>query len=400
VNELISGIKSDVAIKIFGDDLDVLRATAEQVAPILSEIEGAEDVKIEQVSGLSQIEVRMDRQAMARHKINVADINLLVEVAFGGKVTTTVYEGQKRFAVLVRYPEDRRDSIRALERALVPSPAGYNVPLGELAEIKEVEAPAQISREDSRRRVLVECNVRGRDMGGFVKEAKARLSGIEGGLPHGYRFVWGGQFENQERAMARLMLVVPITLLLIFLMLYGALGSLRSALVILLNLPFALVGGVLAIYFLDINLSVAASIGFIALLGVAVENGLVLVSFFDQLRTGGSCGAVGSTTLSPPRGPAGGLGVREAVVEACRLRARPLLMTTMTTLLGLLPMLYATGSGSEIQKPLVAVIFGGLASSLVLTLIVLPVLYALVNGLPADGAFAAQQGRAEATETA
>ncbi len=188
--------------------------------------------------------------------------------------------------------------------------------------------------------------------------------------------------------MARLMLVVPITLLLIFLMLYGALGSLRSALVILLNLPFALVGGVLAIYFLGINLSVAASIGFIALLGVAVENGLVLVSFFDQLRVGGSCG------------PAGGLGVREAVVEACRLRARPLLMTTMTTLLGLLPMLYATGSGSEIQKPLVAVIFGGLASSLVLTLIVLPVLYALVNGLPADGAFATQQRRAEETETA
>ncbi len=188
--------------------------------------------------------------------------------------------------------------------------------------------------------------------------------------------------------MARLMLVVPITLLLIFLMLYGALGSLRSSLVILLNLPFALVGGVLAIYLLDINLSVAASIGFIALLGVAVENGLVLVSFFDQLRTGGSCGQTG------------GLGVREAVVEACRLRARPLLMTTMTTLLGLLPMLYATGSGSEIQKPLVAVIFGGLASSLVLTLIVLPVLYALVNGLPADGALAAQQERAKATETA
>lgn len=365
VNELISGIKSDVAIKIFGDDLDTIRGAAEEVSPILAGIDGAEDVKIEQISGLSQIEVRMNRETMARHKINTADVNLLIETAIGGKVATTVFEGQKQFAVLVRYPEADRRDVAALERLLVPSPAGYEVPLGELAEIAEAEAPAQISREDSRRRILVECNVRGRDIGGFVDEARRKLAGIESSLPEGYRFVWGGQFENQQRAMARLMLVVPIALLLIFLMLYGSLNSLTSALLVGVNLPFAVVGGIIAIYLLGINLSVAATIGFIALLGVAVANGLVLVTFFDQLRARGRT-------------------VRDAVFEGCRLRVRPLAMTYIVMLLGLLPMLYATGSGSEIQKPLVAVIFGGLVSSLALTLIILPVLYALFNGYDAE----------------
>lgn len=215
------------------------------------------------------------------------------------------------------------------------------------------------------RRLIVECNVRGRDIGSFVAEARSALAPLEQGLPQGYRLVWGGQFENQQRAAARLRLVVPVSLLLIFLLLFVSLGSLKSAMLVLVNLPFALVGGILAIYLLGINLSVSASIGFIALLGVAVENGLVLVSFFDQLR-------------------ADGQDVRGAVIDACKMRVRPLLMTTLTTLLGLLPMLYATGSGSEIQKPLVAVIFGGLVSSLVLTLIILPVIYALANGYAAE----------------
>ena len=365
VNELISGIKSDVAIKIFGDDMDVLRVTAEKIAPILSGVRGARDIKIEQVSGSSELVVQMDREAMARHKVNVADINLLIEAAVGGKEATTVFEGQKRFAVLVRFPLQRRDRQEALERLLVPSPLGHNVPLGELASIEEAPVPAQVSRENSTRRLIVECNVRERDIGGFVEQARRELSDIEQGLPQGYRLVWGGQFENQQRAMKRLKLVVPVALLLIFVLLFSSLGSLKSALLVLVNLPFALVGGIVAIYVLDINLSVAASIGFIALLGVAVENGLVLVSFFDQLR-------------------AQGKPIRDVVVEACRLRVRALTMTTLTTLLGLLPMLYATGSGSEIQKPLVAVVFGGLVSSLALTLIILPVLYALLNGLPAQ----------------
>jgi cobalt-zinc-cadmium resistance protein CzcA len=363
VNELISGIKSDVAVKIFGDDMDVLRATAERIAPLLSEIAGAADVKIEQVSGFAQIGVRMNRRALARHKINIEDINLLVETAVGGGVATTVYEGQKRFDVQVRFPREKRHDIDAIQQILVPSPAGYSVPLGELVTIEEEEVPAQISREDSIRRLIVECNVRGRDLGSFVAEAQHRLAAVEDRLPEGYRFAWGGQFENQQRAMARLRMVVPAAILLIFVLLFSSLNSFKSALLILVNLPFALVGGILAIYLLHIPLSVAASIGFIALLGVAVENGLVLVSFFEQLRLGGRK-------------------VYEAVTEACRLRVRPLVMTTLTTLMGLLPMLYATGSGSEIQKPLVAVIFGGLITSLCLTLIILPVLYIILNREP------------------
>ncbi|MBA7484159.1 Cobalt-zinc-cadmium resistance protein CzcA [subsurface metagenome] len=360
VNELISGIKSDVAIKIFADDIDVLSGTAEKIAPILASIKGAEDVKIEQLSGFSQIEIHPDREATARHMINIEDINLLVETAIGGKVATTVFEGQRRFAVQVRFPAEKRADIGAIKQLLVPSPLGYNVPLEELAEVREVEVPAQISREDSGRRLIVECNVRGRDIGSFVEEAKQKLQDVENGLPAGCRLARGGQFENQQRAMARLKVVVPVALLLVFVMLFSSLNSIKSSLIILTNLPFAVVGGIMAIYLLKIHLSVAASIGFIALLGVAVENGLVLVSFFDQLRKRGR-------------------NVYDAVLEACRLRVRPLIMTTMTTLMGLLPMLYATGSGSEIQQPLVAVIFGGLISSLALTLIILPVLYMLFN---------------------
>ena len=360
VNELISGIKSDVAIKVFGDDIDILVGVGEKIAPILAGINGSGDVKIEQVSGLSQIEIRPDRQAMARHKVNIEDINLLVETAIGGKIASAIFEDQKRFDVQVRFPAEHRSSSDAINDLLVSSPLGYNVPLGELATIAQVEVPAQISREDFRRRLIVECNVRGRDIGGFVKEAKLKLADMENGLPEGYRLTWGGQFENQQRAMARLKVVVPITTFLIFIMLFSSLNSLKSAILILTNLPFAVVGGIMAIYLLKIHLSVAASIGFIALLGVAVENGLVLVSFFDQLR------AEGKT-------------IYDAVIEACQLRVRPLLMTTLTTLVGLLPMLYATGSGSEIQKPLVAVIFGGLISSLCLTLIILPVLYIIFN---------------------
>ena len=361
VNELISGIKSDVAIKIFGDDMDTLVETAERIAPILAGIEGAEDIKIEQVSGFSQIEIQPDREAAARHMINIEDINLLVETAIGGKVATTVFEGQRRFDVQVRFPIERRADIDVIEQLLVPSPLGYNVPLEELASIHEIEVPAQISREDSGRRLIVECNVRGRDMGSFVEESKQKLVDVQNNLPAGYRLAWGGQFENQQRAMARLRVVVPIALLLVFVMLFSSLNSIKSSILILTNLPFAVVGGIMAIYLLKIHLSVAASIGFIALLGVAVENGLVLVSFFDQLRKRGRK-------------------VNDAVLEACRLRVRPLIMTTLTTLMGLLPMLYATGSGSEIQQPLVAVIFGGLITSLALTLIILPVLYVLFNG--------------------
>ena len=360
VNELISGIKSDVAIKIFGNDIDVLLETAERIAPIISGIEGARDVAIERVSGFSQFEVELDRQAMARHKINAENVNDLLEAAVAGKSASTLYENLWPVDVVVRLPEHVRRGEETLKSILIASPMGYSVPLSEVAHIRQVDAPARITREDSRRRLIVECNVRGRDMGGFVAQAQKELAKIEQDLPSGYRLVWGGQFENQQRAMKSLSIVVPIVLLLILVLLISASGSLRSAALIMVNLPFAVVGGITAMYFLGIHLSVAATIGFIAVLGVAVQDALVLISFCDQLRKRGM------QTL-------------EAVYEACRLRIRPLIMTTMTTLLGLLPMLYATGSGSEIQRPLVAVIFGGMTSSLILELIVLPVLYMLAT---------------------
>ncbi len=361
VNELLSGIKSDVAIKIIGDDMESLRETGEQIAPILASIEGAEDVKIEQVSGFTQLEVQHKREAMARHKINVEDINSLIETAVGGKVATGVYEGQKRFDVLVRFPEDKRNTPDKIASLMIPSPAGYNVPLSDLADTKEVDVPAQISREDSVRRLVIEVNVRGRDIGSFVAEAKEKLAAIENDLPTGYRLAWGGQFENQQRAMARLSIIVPIAIALVFLLLFMSLHSVKSALLVMCNLFSAMVGGILTIYLLDMNLSVSAAVGFIALFGADVAGALILVSFIDQLRQQG-------------------MGVRDAVFAACRRRVRPVMMTSLTVLLGLVPMLLSSGAGSEIQRPLVAVIFGGMVSSLALTLIILPVLYTLVNG--------------------
>jgi cobalt-zinc-cadmium resistance protein CzcA len=360
VNELISGIKSDLAVKVFGPDLETLRQSANRIAAVINGIEGAEDVRVEQVAGFAQVEVVADRKAIARHKINLADINEIIETAVGGKIATTVVEGQMRFAVLVRFPEEHRRDISALKRILVPSPKGPRIPMGHLVTIREVEAPAQISRENGMRRVVVESNIRERDMGSFVTEVQKKIRSIVEDLPPGYFVNFGGQFENQQRAMRRLAIVVPISILLIFLMLFSAFDSLRNALLVLINLPFALVGGILAISLMKINLSVSAAIGFIALFGIAVENGTVLITFFNQLRRQG-------------------MNTMEAVKRGCELRFRPLLMTALTTLLGLLPLIYATGSGSEIQRPLATVVLGGLVSSMFLTLIVLPVLYSMVE---------------------
>ncbi len=356
VNELISGVKSDLAVKVYGPDLDVLKPQADKIASVMGGIRGAEDVKVEQISGAAQIEIVVDRKAIARYKIDLADINDLIETAVGGKVATTMIEGQMRFAVLVRFPESARNDLAALGRLLVSAPDGLRVPLSSLAKIRETESPAQVSREKGMRRVVVECNIRGRDMGSFVAETQRALQALSQALPTGYFLEYGGQFENQQRAMKRLGVVVPVSILLIFLMLFSALGSVRSAFLVIVNLPFALVGGILTMVALKINLSVSTAIGFIVLFGTAVENGVMLVTFFNQLRQEG-------------------LSTADAVRKGCELRLRPLMMTTLTTLLGLLPMIYATGSGSEIQRPLAAVILGGLASSLALTLIVLPAIY-------------------------
>jgi cobalt-zinc-cadmium resistance protein CzcA len=358
VNELVSGVKSDLAVKVFGPDLEVLEQFAGRVAATLGGIEGARDVKVEQVSGMSQLDVVIDREAVARHGIKIGDINAVIETAVAGKQATTLIEEQRRFAVVVRFPESARGDIPELERLLVMAPGGERVPLAQIAEFRLVEAPAQVSRENGMRRVVAEANIRGRDLGGFVTEAQARLAPLVKELPSGYYLEYGGQFENQQRALGQLAIVVPIALLLIMALLYLALGSIWSALLVLLNLPFALVGGVVAVVAFQMPISVSAAVAFIVLLGIAVQNGVVLVSFFRQLREQGES-------------------VADTVQKGCDLRFRPLLMTALTSFIGHLPMLYATGSGADIQKPLAVVVMGGLISSTLLTLIVLPTIYSL-----------------------
>ncbi|HEX7625241.1 MAG TPA: CusA/CzcA family heavy metal efflux RND transporter [Anaeromyxobacteraceae bacterium] len=356
VNELISGVKSDVAVKIFGTDLTLLKGFADRIAVAVAGVPGATDVKVEQVSGLNQYDVTIDREAAARHGIAVGDINDTIESAIAGKPATTFIEDQRRFAVVVRYPPESRNGIERVGRLLVAAPGGERVPLAQLATIGLVEAPAQISRENGIRRVVVEANLRGRDLGGFVAEVKARLAPFEKELPPGTFLELGGQFENQQRAMRTLAVVLPIALALILLLLYLALGSFGDALLVLLNLPFALVGGVVAVVLFRMPLSVSAAVAFVVLLGIAVQNGVVLVAFLRQLR-------------------GQGLTVAEAVREGCYLRFRPLLMTALTSFIGHLPMLYAQGSGADIQKPLAVVVMGGLVTSTALTLLVLPALY-------------------------
>jgi cobalt-zinc-cadmium resistance protein CzcA len=356
VNELVSGVKSDLAVKVFGPDLETLKNFSDKAAAVLMGIRGASDVKVEQVSGMAEVEVNLDRSAMARYGLKVGDVNDLLEAAFAGKIVTQFVEGERRFDVLVRFHEEARKNIPALEQLLVPTPNGERVPLAQIASVRVVEGPMQVSRESGMRRVVVETNIRGRDLGGFVSEVQEKLKPLRQSLPAGYYVEYGGQFENQQRAMRQLAVIVPIVLLLILFLLYSALGSARSALLVLLNLPFALVGGVMAAVLFRMSLSVSAAVAFIVLLGVAVQNGVVLMAFFKQLADKG-------------------LGIGETVVTGCRLRFKPLFMTALVSFIGQLPMVYATGSGSDIQRPLAVVVMGGIVTSSLLTLLVLPVLY-------------------------
>jgi cobalt-zinc-cadmium resistance protein CzcA len=355
VDELISGVKSQVALKIFGDDMDLLRHKAEEAARLLRGLEGVTDLRVEQVAGQPYLNIQVDRSRIARHGINVADVQEAVETAIGGKVATEVIEGQLRVGVQVRLPEERRNSPEAIGNILVSAPSGRAVPLSELAAITQTEGPVQISRDNARRRVVVEFNVEGRDVGSVVAEGQKLLAGRLG-LPPGYYSTWGGAFENQQRAMQRLLLIVPVTVGVVFLLLFMTFGSLRYATLIIANLPLALIGGILGLLLTGLYLSVPASVGFIALMGVAVLNGVVLISQFNQLRQEGV--------------PLG-----EAVRRGCERRLRPVLMTALVAILGLLPMIFATGPGSEVQRPLAVVVVSGLATSTLLTLIVLPVLY-------------------------
>jgi len=354
VDEMVSGVKSAIGIKIF-EDLDLLEAKGEAVARVLRTVRGAADVNVEKISGLAYLRIEIDRDRIARYGINVADVQNVVEVAIGGKEATKIYDGMKVFGLAVRFPENARNDVEPIQNILIPAPSGALIPLGQLAKIYVAEGPSQISREMAQRRVIISANVTERDLGGFVKEAKQKIDN-QVKLPTGYFMTWGGQFENQQRAMKRFSIVVPITITGIFLLLFGSFNSVKQALLIIMNIPFALIGGILALVIGQFNLSVSASVGFIALFGVAVLNGVVMVSYFNELRREG-------------------MNLELAVIKGSVLRLRPVLITAGVAALGLIPMRSNSGPGSEIQKPLAAVVIGGLLSSTLLTLFILPTLY-------------------------
>ncbi len=366
-NELISGVRSDVAVKIFGDDMDQLHHLGEDVAARLRTVEGSTEVKVEQTTGLPVLSVAIDRQRAARYGLNVADIQQVVAAAVGGSVAGTLFEGDRRFDIVVRLPETLRTDIEAIRRLPLNLPGGGFIQLSEVAGLSVAPGPNQVSRENGKRRVVVTANVRGRDIGSFVDEAEQRLADLP--LPTGYWTSWGGTFENLQSAADRLQLVVPGALFLVFVLLFAVFGNLKDGLLVFTGIPFALTGGVLALWLRDIPLSISAAVGFIALSGVAVLNGLVLITFIRNLLEDG---------YSLP----------DAVREGTMTRLRPVLMTALVASLGFLPMAIATGTGAEVQRPLATVVIGGILSSTVLTLLVLPLLYSLVHrrqpaGVPA-----------------
>ncbi|MDI6759472.1 MAG: CusA/CzcA family heavy metal efflux RND transporter [Candidatus Brocadiaceae bacterium] len=355
VNELIAGTRSDVAIKVFGEDFDVLKEKADSIEHIIADIRGAEDVRVEQVSGLPVLQIVIDREAIARHGINVADVQEIVETAIGGRAATQVLEGEMRFDMVARFPEEARQDIEGIRNILVSAPGKRLVPMGQLADIQLVEGQVQISRENSQRRMVVECNVRGRDVGSFVAEARREIA-KRVSLPAGYYIDWGGQFENMQRARLRLSIVVPIALFLIFILLFTTFGSLKNALLIYINVPIAATGGIFALAIRGMPLSISAGVGFIALFGLSVLFGIVMVSRINDLL-------------------AAGLPMKEAVLRGAEERLRPVLITSFCDIFGFLPMAVSWGVGAEVQRPLATVVIGGLIFSTFLTLFVLPSLY-------------------------
>src|SRR5262245_4280053 len=353
--ELIAGVRSDIAIKLFGDDLDVLVRKAAEISRAVARVRGAEDVKVEQVAGLPQLQIRIDRAAISRFGLNVEDVNNVIESIVAGKEVGQVFEGEQRFGLVVRLNETAGHNVETIRELLVTAPNGARVPLAQLADIALIDGPAQVSREDARRRISVELNVRGRDIGSFVNEAQAAIDKqVE--LPAGYYLKWGGQFEHLERATKRLLIVIPLALFLIFVLLFTTFGSVSQALLVFTGIPFAIVGGVFALALRGLPFSISAGVGFIALFGVAVLNGLVMVSYINQLREEG-------------REP--GVAVR----EGAKTRLRPVLITAFVASLGFIPMAIATSAGAEVQRPLATVVIGGLVTSTLLTLLLLPMLY-------------------------
>lgn len=374
-NELIAGVRADVAVKVFGDDMDKLLALGKRIEALVATVPGAADVKVEQVTGLPVLSIDIDRASIARYGLNIADVQDAVAIAVGGKTAGLVFEGDRRFELQVRLPESLRTDIETLKQLPIGLPVQEDVQsgmpsgkaprtgltafvtLGEVAHFEIVQGPNQVSRENGKRRVVVSANVRGRDLGSFVKDAQARMD-ERMQIPPGYWLTWGGQFEQMVAATERLQIVVPISLGLIFILLYTTFGNFRDGLLVFSGVPFALTGGVLALWLRDIPLSISAGVGFIALSGIAVLNGLVMLTFIRELRREG-------------------MRVAEAAQAGALARLRPVLMTALTDAIGFVPMALATGIGAEVQRPLATVVIGGILSSTMLTLLVLPVLYKL-----------------------
>ncbi len=383
-NELISGVRSDVAFKIFGDDMEIMLAKANEVSGLLTKIAGASDVKVEQVSGLPTLRIDFNREKLARFGLDVADVQEIVSMAIGGRTVGQVFEGDQRFDIVLRLPESLRENLRMLEQLPIPLADDGNtvseqdvhnpiyearvVALRQLADVSIVEGQNQVSRENAKRRIVVQANVRGRDMGSFVSEASEVIA-EKVQFPSGYWYRWGGQFENLERASNRLMVVVPVSLLLIFVILFSTFNSTRDALLIFSGVPFALTGGIISLAIRGIPFSISAGVGFIALSGVAVLNGVVMVSFIRQLLEEGK-------------------DIRTAVVDGAVTRLRPVLMTAVTDALGFIPMALATGTGAEVQRPLATVVIGGIISATILTLLLLPTLYATFHQTSEEDALA------------
>ncbi len=377
VNELISGVRSDIGVKIFGDDMETLLRTGGNIARVLRKVRGAEDVKVEQVGGLPMLTIHLRREAMSRFGLSVREVQEVIGASIGGVEAGSIFEGDRRFALVVRLPENLRNDLDALRRIpvklpesaekpegykaapLATSPAPQFIPLSEVAEFEQKPGPNQISRENGKRRIVVTCNVRGRDLGGFVAEAQEKIA-ANVKTPPGYWLAWGGQFEQLQSATKRLQIVVPVALLLIFILLFTAFDSVKDSLLIFTGVPLALTGGIVALWLRGIALSISAGVGFIALSGVAVLNGIVMVSFINQLRKAGRP-------------------VEEAVREGALTRLRPVLMTALVAALGFVPMALAHGRGAEVQRPLATVVIGGIISSTILTLLVLPALYRIFH---------------------
>ncbi|MCU0933111.1 MAG: CusA/CzcA family heavy metal efflux RND transporter [Thiobacillaceae bacterium] len=366
-NELLSGVRSDVAVKVFGDDMETMNATAGEIAEVLEKVPGAADVKVEQITGLPMLTIHIDREKAARLGVNVSDVQEAVAIAMGGREAGVLFQGDRRFDIIVRLPERLRKDLEAMERLPIHLPVDEGngqarpayLQLGDVATLEIAPGPNQISREDGKRRVVVTANVRGRDIGSFVAEAEERMrQAVE--VPAGYWTTWGGTFEQLQSATKRLQIVVPVALLLVFMLLFAMFNNVKDGLLVFTGVPFALTGGILALWLRDIPLSISAGVGFIALSGVAVLNGLVMISFIRALREAGRP-------------------LEAAIHEGALTRLRPVLMTALVASLGFIPMAIATGTGAEVQRPLATVVIGGILSSTALTLLVLPVLYRLAH---------------------